>query len=50
MNFDKIVNIGAMIVVVSGVTSVLMRGSAAAAVINALGDSFSGAIRASMGR
>jgi hypothetical protein len=47
---DKIATIVASIVTVALVTTVLMRGSAAAQVIGALGNAFSGALRAAQGR
>ncbi len=50
MNLDRLANILGMIVVVAGVTTVLMRGTAAASVIRALGDGFSGSLRAAQGR
>lgn len=48
MNADKVFNIAGSIVTVALVTSVLMRGSAAAQVIRAVGDAFSGSIRAAV--
>jgi hypothetical protein len=50
VNLDKAFNIVGGIVTVALVTSVLMRGSQAAQVIRAVGDTFSGSIRAAMGR
>lgn len=50
MNADKVFNILGAIVTVAMVTTVVMRGSQSATVIKSLGDAFSGAIRASMGR
>lgn len=47
---DKVFGIAGSLVVVAGVTSVLMKGSAAAQVMGAIGDAFSGAIRAAQGR
>ena len=46
MNGDSIANIMASIVTVALVTTVLTRGSAAAQVIRAFGDAFSGSLRA----
>lgn len=46
MTGDRIANLLASIVTVALVTSVLTRGSAAANVIRALGDAFSGSLRA----
>lgn len=48
MNVDRVFNIAGSIVTVALVTSVLMRGSQAAAVIRAMGDAFSGSIRAAI--
>lgn len=50
MNADKALNIAGSIVTVALVTTVLMRGSAAAQVLNALGSMFSSSLRAAMGR
>lgn len=47
---DRVFNIAGSLVVVAGVTTVLMRGSAAAQVIAAIGNTFSGSIRAAQGR
>lgn len=46
MNLDSITSLASFIVVVALVTTVLRRGSSAAQVIRAVGDSFSSAIRA----
>lgn len=48
MNMDRVFNIAASIVTVALVTSVLMRGSQAAQVIRAVGDTFAGSIRAAV--
>lgn len=45
---DKVANILASIVTVALVTSVLIRGSQAAQVLRALGDAFSGSLRAAI--
>lgn len=50
MNADRVFNIAGSIVTVALVTTVLMRGSQAAQVIRAVGDTFSGSMRAAMGR
>lgn len=50
MNADGLLNLLGSLVVVAGITSVLLRGGAAAQVIKAMGDAFSGSIRAAMGR
>lgn len=47
---EKVANIMGSIVAVAMVTTVLMRGSAAAQVISAIGNGFSGSIRAAQGR
>ncbi len=47
---DKAFNIAGSLVVVAGVTAVLMRGSAAAQVISAIGNGFTASIRAAQGR
>ncbi len=47
---DKVFNIAGSLVVVAGVTAVLMRGSAAAQVMGAIGNAFAGSIRAAQGR
>jgi hypothetical protein len=47
---DKVANIAGSIVTVALVTTVLMRGSAAAQVIASIGNSFSASIRAAQGR
>lgn len=49
MSFDKLLNIGAMIVTVAGVTVVVSH-PASAEIIRAIGSAFSGALRAAMGR
>ena len=49
MNADKALSIGAAIVTVALVTTIVSH-PASAQVIKAVGDSFSGAIRAAMGR
>ena len=48
MNMDKAFNIAGGILTIALVTSVLIRGSAAAQVIRAVGDAFSGSIRAAI--
>lgn len=50
MNFDRIFTIAASIVAVAMVTTILMRGSAAAQVVGAIGNAFAGALRAAQGR
>jgi hypothetical protein len=50
VNADKLFNLLGAIVTVAMVTTVVMRGSQSAAVINAVGDAFSGSLRAAMGR
>lgn len=47
---DSILGILGTLVIISGVTTVLMRGSAAAQVITSLGNGFSSAIRSAQGR
>jgi hypothetical protein len=47
---EKVANIAGSIVTVALVTTVLMRGSAAAQVIAAIGNTFSQSIRAAQGR
>lgn len=46
MNLDRLFNVMGAIVTVALVTTVVMRGSDSAAVINAFGNAFSNAIRA----
>jgi hypothetical protein len=48
LNADKIFSVLSMIVVVAGVTTVVSHGQSAA-VIRALGDTFSSALRAAQG-
>lgn len=48
MNADKAFNIAGSIVTVALVTTILMRGSAASQVIRAMGEAFSGSIRAAV--
>lgn len=50
MNLDKMFNVAGGILTVALVTTVLMRGSQAAQVIRAIGDTFSGSVRAAMGK
>lgn len=50
MNADRIFDIAARIVTVALVTTVLLRGTAAAKVISAIGDMFSDALRTAQGR
>lgn len=45
MNFDKIINIGGMIVILAGVT-VVVSSPRTASIITSLGNAFSGAINA----
>lgn len=47
---DKVANIAGAIVTVALVTTVLTRGSAASSVIRAVGEAFSGSIRAATGK
>lgn len=49
MNVDKIASIAAAIVVVAGVTTVVSH-PASAAVIRAIGDAFTGSLRAAQGK
>jgi len=49
VNFDKIANILGAIVTVALVTTVVSR-PASASIIRAIGDSFSGSLRAAQGR
>lgn len=49
MNFDKLFNIVGAIVTVALVTTVVSH-SQSASVINAIGSSFSGSLRAAMGK
>lgn len=49
MNGDKLFNVLGMIVMVAAITTVVMRPTSAG-VIKALGDAFSGSIRAAMGK
>lgn len=48
MNLDRLFNIAGSIVTVALITSVLMRGSQAAQVIRAVGDTFSGSLKAAI--
>jgi hypothetical protein len=48
-SLDKLFNIGASIVVVALVTTILRNGSSAAQVINAVGQQFAGSLRAAQG-
>lgn len=50
MNADGILNLLGSIVTVALVTTVLMRGTAFAQVINALGNFFTGSLKAAQGR
>jgi hypothetical protein len=47
MSFDKLLNIGAAIVVVAGITTIVIHPTSVQ-VIRGIGDSFSGAIRAAL--
>ena len=48
MKPDTVLNLAGAIVTVALVTTILMRGSQAAAVVRALGEAFSGSIRAAV--
>ena len=48
-SIDKVVNIGAMLVVVAGITTIVAH-PASAAIIKALGDAFSSALKAAQGK
>jgi len=50
MNLDRVFNILGLIVTVAMVTTILTRGSAAANIITAFGNAFSGSIRSAQGR
>lgn len=49
MNLDKIMSIAGMLVVVAGVTTVVSH-PASAQVIRAIGDAFTGSLRAAQGK
>lgn len=48
-SLDKVINIGAMLVVVTGITTIVAH-PASAAIIKALGDAFSSAMKAAQGK
>lgn len=50
MNADRLFDLLGKIVVVALVTTVLLRGTAAAKVISSLGDAFSNSLRVAQGR
>lgn len=50
MNADKLFDLLGKIVVVTMITTILLRGTAAAKVISSLGDAFSGSLRVAQGR
>lgn len=49
MNLDKLMNVAAMIVTVAAITTIVSHPTSAA-VIKAIGDAFSGSLRAAMGK
>lgn len=50
MSADRLFDLLAKIVVVALVTTILLRGTAAAKVVTALGDAFSNSLRTAQGR